>query len=701
MPKLKVKNWKGLYTNIDPNDMSLEQAETSINWRHSRGFLEFEPRYLSEYTLPDVDTAFAGYNWEWETGIYCTLTNDPLAQNPIAAKYDILLVVAKAFDGTTYHRLIYFKDLTNNSIWYEPSKHGNVAGTMIENHNGAGGFTNSYFDTTIDAKVFFRVESGHLKIFFPHDVFWLGRLERDMNIPGRRTNAINNFYLDRLVEDFDSSDWTRVWPTLNMTPPQRIKWIGGITLAATTADTMDPQPITLGARTDVKGPGGYDILLTEAGGSDYSAVYPYTGTIDATSDLIPTTVEYAAGGLSNTFWGRLYGSAVYWPLWVGGAATILTFPAALWDYYEPFNPATGEGRDLVAENIATYQTDTHFMKFNSEGVPIGFGILANRASYTMTKANFESIKWRYKGPGLVNGFESFETSFHLVVTAVLDEREEPIISMGNFTVNQSAAWSMHFTNATVARWSNYRVTRLRYYIRLGSEEVHYLYKDVPFLPGDIEPVADFWLNPRDNTGITLAQNIGVEVEPDEMYRYKVLTSFRDFVTESGISIGLSYTDYANAYYSVLGGGNLQPDLMYSQNILPVTGANIINACAVVNIKLAVLSDDSMYIIDVVQDVGALVFTVNRALEFGVKNQFDVAQIQGGVALNTRHGIYTTTGTQSNLISEPIDNVVKKYFDTSSILYNKDIHELYYKRDGSDNLYRFRFKDQVWEVINKF
>lgn len=699
MPKLKIKNWKGLYTNIDENEQSLETARVSINWRHERGKLIFESRFLSEYDLPIIDPTLASqFNWEWETGIYCTLSNDPLAQNPIAAKYDILCVIAKAELNGVYHRLVYFKDLTNSSIWYEASKNGNLSGTMIENYDALYQFTNSYLDTTIDAEVFFRVEGGKLKIFLPHDVFWLGRLERDMNIPGARTYAINNFYFDKLIEAYDSSDLNNSNPTAQMVVPQRIKWSGGCRPIVTTSDTVNKQQITLGPRTDNKDSGGYTLLLTEDNGTDYSRVYPYTGTFNESGDIIPTTVNYPWAGnlLPNTFWTRLTLDDV-------NGNTRLVYDSHFHDYYEPYDPITMVSRDLVAEGIAIYDNDMTLSKYDINDNWTGWATLANRTSYVIKKSDFETISWRYKGVGSIDGFSTAIKGYHLIVTATLDEREEVIIYMQNqeFATLQAAPWTLDFQNATLQRWSNYRVTRLKYYVRLENEEIHYLYKDVPFLEGTEEADDQFYINPADNLGISLYDNIGIEVEPKEQYRYRVVHSFRDFVTESGISIGISRDDYTSVYYSVLGGGNLQPDLMYTQNILPVAGARLVNAVAVVNTKLAVITDDTTYIVNVVEDIGALVFTMQTTLEFGVKNQFDVAQIQGGLALNTRHGIYTTTGTQSNLISEPIDDIVKTNFDSSRILYNKDIHELYYKVNGSDNLYRFRFKDQVWEVVNKY
>src|SRR5574343_491935 len=221
MPKIKIKNWKGIYTNIDENDNSFEYAKASVNFKHSRGVLTFEDRNLSEYELPEIDSSLSSYNWEWETGIYCTLLNDPFKELPTAKKYNCLVVIAKAEDSGTYHRLIYLKNLTDDSIWYELSKQGNADGLdiFIPNHNGSGSFEGSYFSTTIDGEAFFRVEDGKLKIFLPHDAFWVGRLERQLHYKASPLGYLdpNQWYIDRLVEPFDSDNLTII--SENFIPP--------------------------------------------------------------------------------------------------------------------------------------------------------------------------------------------------------------------------------------------------------------------------------------------------------------------------------------------------------------------------------------------------------------------------------------------------------------------------------------------------
>ena len=91
MPTFKLKDWKGLYTNRDENEVSFEFAKESINFRHSRGALFYESRNIGEYPLPEINPSLSAYDWKWETGIYSTLLNDPLAENPVAKKYDTLV----------------------------------------------------------------------------------------------------------------------------------------------------------------------------------------------------------------------------------------------------------------------------------------------------------------------------------------------------------------------------------------------------------------------------------------------------------------------------------------------------------------------------------------------------------------------------------------------------------------------------------
>lgn len=706
MPKLKIKNWKGLYTNIDENDSALDISRTSINFRYNRGYVQFENRELGEYALPVIDTAF-GIGWEWETGIYATLTNDPLDQDATATKYDCLILVAKQDDGSQYNRLIFLKDLTNDSIWYELSKEGNASTYInkfgvpdkfigIENHDGAGGFTNSYFSTTKEGKAYFREEAGHIKLFLPHDCFWIGRIERALRTPYANYDFsddpnILGWYIDKLVENFDplmTVSTADIYPPL----PHRIAWRGGVSVS--TDNVTRNKEINLGSM-DTHAP-----VNIEDGHSERTTIYSWTPIFKDGGGPVPTTVVPYAESLYSTLQNSIffYDSHVDY----GAPAGLVAMPANFADYYETYNPSTGV--TIPFTDFATLQNNVTIEVLGSSTAYT----LSGRNAWVMPLSAVSAHSWRYVGTvdTTTQGFDDGEERFHMIITAVLDEREEVIVKALTQEIPDTITgkWKIVITNAILLPKSNYRVTRLRYYVKTGFGTVYHLYKDIEFLDTSTTDTtterATFDIIEADNTAILLAQNIGLEPDEERWDSYKVIQGFRDFTTESGVSIGISNEDYSNIYYSVLGGGNLQPDLMYKQNILQVAGANIINAVAVINKELAALTDDTTYVIKVIESIGALVFTINTTLEFGVKDQFDTAQMQGGLAINTRHGIYTTTGMQSNLISDAIDDIVKANFSSSRIYYNKDLHELYYKISNTDDLYRFRFKDNVWELISK-
>ena len=206
MPKIKIKDWQGLFTDVDENDTRLELARVSTNWRHEPGYIQFEPRFLSAQSgLPTLLTGFT-----WEIGIYCVLSSDELtdATAAVATSYNCLVLVAKALDSGTYYRRIHLYDGTN---WHELAKNSaDISGIDIENDDNTANppvmpadFPNSYFSTTLDQKAFFVIERGRAKLFLPHQSFWIGRIERT-TLQSYLTHS--DWYIDRLVEPFKVGD---------------------------------------------------------------------------------------------------------------------------------------------------------------------------------------------------------------------------------------------------------------------------------------------------------------------------------------------------------------------------------------------------------------------------------------------------------------------------------------------------------------
>lgn len=730
MPTFKLKDWKGLYTNRDENEVSFEFAKESINFRHSRGALFYESRNIGEYSLPEIDPSLSAYDWKWETGIYSTLLNDPLAENPVAKKYDTLVVIAKAEDNGKYHRLIFLKDLTNNSIWYELSKYGNVnpTTTFIENHNGSGSFDNSYFTTTIDGKAFLRVEDGRLKVFLPHDCFWIGRSERQLYFKGEVLDVLktNQWYIDRLQEPFDEKNLTMfvslgtvhrtfVGNPLNIilgpetlkaaiynSPGRRNAIKFNVNVITDPGTVINERPVTKVFKQDNVYYGFPDLPGTHDERWN-------TFTYELRLDNNPIPCEQIYSHISPPGPLRKKDTPNEWHIYK-------VHPDVLTDYVfldpqimNAFKPL-GKTWEQAAIDDPNITLASEWKAWNLDNQGFGWHTTDHALMAGMPRATFDALPLAYVKAGRIEdiGIANEFSAYNIVATAVYDNREEYILESysGSLTgIGANERFALEISKLCLPWDFNRRTTKLRFYAKFydleGNPAIdHTLYKEFDLLDEKNETAIPFHIYYSSESGVQLSQNIGVTFDDEKPQSHRVVTGFRDVATEGGVSVALATNDYSSVYYSSLGGGNLLPDLIYNTAIVPIPGVPIVNAVTTVNTKLALLSDNTLFLIEVLVDAGVLAFAVKSMLEFGVKDFNDIAQIQGGIAIHTMHGIYTTTGNESNLISEPIDDIVKANFKTGKIYYNKYLHELYYKPTNSEDLYRFRFKDAVWEKINK-
>lgn len=709
MPKIKVKEIKSIYTNVDENDSSFDLVRTSINLKHLKGYAQAEPRHLNEYDIPDLADWFGAEGWEYETGIYCTLTNDPFAEDPVADKRDVLVLITKFEPDPSpfVFRSILFKDLTNGSDWWEPTIEGNMTGAVL---------SRSFFYTTKEGKTFFQVENGRLKIYMPHDCFWLGLMDREFNASPFPVFDYSGWYCDRLVEPFDH---TRQWVKVNgvntteVLPGTRYHLVTcgtnrrlGIKFTLQYEDdqgavaeeediTPDWSAVGLGVRW--KPDPGTPVF------SFYFGLQRFYRTDGGTIVMSPGEGKY------TTWWETETGLPMdddVWPFSLSDEDGYFVVPKEMADALVPvgttWTALSQDGLGLRPNLTKAYdhiQEEEITSTYNN--------------TYKVSRANLEATDWKFRDPSQTVGEVGFtsatDAKFGIIVTAVLDDREEIIIEARSDTAVLSdpepEKFIIRVQDIYIPVDINKRITRLRFYHRIihtdeGASLDYELHKEIDLL-SDIEPYnTPFYLSTITNTGTMLATNIAFLVDPEKLDEYQVKTGFRSFVTESGISIALTNNDYSRAYYNVLGGGVLQPDLIYSQNLLPISGISQMTTVSTINDKFAVYTDNTMYIITVDQIEGALVFTPTETVALGVKNRLDVASVQGGAIVHTRNGIYLTSGTSQQLLSEPINDWIKGYYTTGQILYNKHKNELYYRPSAtSEDLYRFRFEDNTWERIN--
>lgn len=688
MAKIPLKKFEGIYTNIDENDSSFEVFRESVNFRHEYGYMKFEPRYLSDIDMPPVD-ADAGDppgTWDWETGIYSIVTTDPYAYNLVPQQWNVLLLIAKKYSGGIYYRRIYYKviDVTPWTDAVQDSDHNNY----------------DMLATSRDGDVKIVPDQGAIKIYMPHDCFWFGYLKRkrraifqyelatnedgnwEFNDTGHQhvLGVYQGFYLDRLVEpnsdaDFQGSD---------------IYSDGGSPAEQIEINNTDMRLKVFASTSFIAG---------DTMGDEEKYTYNLTKRVFA-----------GRNGSYHIFYFQVLDKSGNWD-----GKTKLTSDNG----YEFWEAATGE--NTITPNSGDYPNgDTRKYNNWAHQLPPGFRLpgtttFTDRAYYDAENViQTERIYYYDRAEKRL-----FAGPTDWVVTATLDESSEIIVahgSAGNDPANplsptDSEKYMLQF-KYSIPTNINKRITRLSTYIR------EYTYDDTDtkwvknddyerahvqsLIVTDQSPDQDqaeleVKLSGSEFDGITLSSAIGIIYETGD---YNIITGFKDYAKEAGIGIGIDYTDYVNVYHSVVGGGVLQSDLIYKQNQLQLPGVSFINALAPANGIIAAMTDVSTHVIKPSEVSGVLAFSILQSMNYGVKNFRDVAVIPGGFLMHTKTGIYFSNGYGTpNLISQPINNIVKDYYDTGTIRYNPRLNELYYRPSTNDDLFRFRFDRKIWEKRN--
>lgn len=725
MPKIKINEWKGIYTNADENNLNFSLVRDSINFLHKNTYVEFEPYNLQLESIPNPNDFVPGYNWTWETGIYANFINDPMwsptdsTLPPINNNDNLkraLVLVAKAIDNDKIHRLVFLRE-EGSSTWRELSQYGDTSGLIkIINYSTEHGFDRSFFTTTIEGKAFFRLSNGIVKLYLPHDCFWIGRLYRTQHIaPNYSTfyRERNGWYIDRLIEPFDVNNQS----IINTASGNEVIMYNNPRSGYSFTDSTGPSRRIV-FKIDAEFITDQNAVVGRAPVSKYYHGMDNSNYIRSWSyDRHIQCFKYSFVGNMPIYPGSVPGGISNWP-GLGGSPEYWYFPVFYYNnnfFYIPI---------FFIENIGISGSDWLTLSqqnptqagwswsgmvcrdTNDNRFDIGW------PAYFIHKDLFNSLNLittesqKVSDIGLTNNYNTLYT----VVTAVLDNREEVVVHYEripfDFSSTSVPKFAVKFHSPTMPYNCNYRVTRFRLYAGFkGKEKANTreleMVKDWNLLEKDNDIIKEVYLTENSYTGILFSENTGISFDLEKPESYRIITGFRDIITDSNISIGLATGDYGNLYHSTVGGGNLQPNLLYYDNVIPLEKPNINVAVGAINNRLFVISVDGMTVLEIVnQETGELQFIAKRTLEYGVNNRENVLQTTAGVVLYTPLGIYITNGFEHKLLSEPINNIVIKNYNTGKIYYNNYKQELYFRPTYSEDLYRFNFLYQTWDKLDK-
>jgi len=741
MPKFKIQKFNGIYTNVDENDNRLDIFRDSINFEHEDGYVKLYDRYLSSVELPNIETYLGstiGTGWTWETGIYSTLTSDPFAKDT-STQWNVILLVAKKKISNTYHRLVWLKDDETN-IWYELSKFStNISGNAINlfNHNGSNNtnaFTNSMLSTTIDQKAFIKEGNGYLKLYLPHDTFWIGRFHRTMWYPAdvdggpyaTKQTFNDQWYIDRLVDKFDKDnlsfgDWTNSGtaedpistdvPVFNPALGTVITDASGATITTRYSHYAGPdRRLGIDFTVETINSGVVDTSLMTWSHRDVQHYnvepgldfywYPYTFYDNNNNPIPPGPFAFGNDAYSYGLTENPYEWVVITPF-AGqtGHLTNIAFTAS--QVENRIAPKDYSGWGTVPGATICTAGGTQGPMLFEYNLPTGDQGARFFPSYNIPIADFDATEWNYTGSYTVSeaGFSENKVKYSIITTMILDEKEEIIADFKTGVASPTGTkYALKIDNINIPKDLNKRVTKIRFYLKFKDVDSDYeLYKEIDLLNDDSNPYSSFFLYETRRTGILLSQNIGFLFDEETPSKYKIISGFRDIVSINNISIGLTQENSVNAYYSVVAGGVLQDNLLYDQNILYIPETTHLTAVCNINGNFGVLTDKKLVIGQVSESNGIATYTLHDTIEYGVRDRNDVQEIQGGVILHTINGIFFTNGYDKTDLSLPIQDYVKANYTNGNISYNPYLHHLYYWYDTSNIfLWRYRFDLQKWE-----
>lgn len=674
MGNIKLNKFEGIVTAIDENDLNLEVVKDACNIRFEKGFWRTEEYAFTEIDTPDMEHDEGEEGWEWETGIFGIVTTDKLADETIAEQYRILLLVAKREYNGVYYRRVWFKEYPSGS-WCT---------TTIDT---ARYYDNTYIkikaaeflETTLEGQTKLVNEDGVIKIYMPHQSFWFGRIEREIQYSDSDTWTIDQYYFDVLSEEING-----------------LSILNAELLDSTAFNTKRRILLNTEITTDTEAS-----VQSESAYMRFGKVYDFQiwneGTDQETQGIIVHAYKTKKGSIEFNKLDKSYPG--------GDTEDFFFFREASgtsWTdyYYIPVEFSTLYTPESTPPSV-------HYPIVRKDGQQLDWfsDLTGDYKNYYRIHINdILNSKWAIVGGTLADedGFADSYGYSHIVTTAVLDDTTEVIVSLRRLDLSAIASNWFYKFSLTIDPNINKRVTKIKVYHKLEEITIDYeLLKVFDLLDKQNIDLVDVPLGDSSRQGTFLSQNIGFVIDEEKPDLYKTLVAFKDIAKQKGISLAISTYDYSNVYYCTVGGGKVMSDLFYSTNIVRLNELSFVNSLIGVSGKILVgTTKESQAIL--IQDIdGTPVFEVLDTFAFGGKNFKDIVAIRDNVIINGKYNIYATNGVEKRTIADSIEDRILAFNDTSEIKYNPYMDELYYIPNNfffGQHFYRYRFNRNVWELF---
>lgn len=275
-------------------------------------------------------------------------------------------------------------------------------------------------------------------------------------------------------------------------------------------------------------------------------------------------------------------------------------------------------------------------------------------------------------------------AIEFVLTYTINEYDEYVIyykEMQFLSANYFLKVSNLFDSLSQNIADDPRISGISLYVRTNKKDDFEQILFIPLLNGKPQELSnDYYFSQAHLNGFYLSQTIGTVYSPST---YKPIKDFTDYIEIDGIAYAI-YNQ--RVYFPAIGKGQILNGTFY--DYIPEVEGDLLSD---INGTLGVFGNQLKLVVAQDSREGYLLFSIKDKMNFKIRDQYDLATSPEGIIIHTKRGIYVTNGYERKLISEQINNIVEKNFDTGNIFYHRTEDILFYSYiDDKGNYFTFKF-----------
>ena len=665
--RLKIRQFKSLFTNCDPADLTEGYFGDLFNLRFRNGMVQTDYYMATSEENPVVTGDIVYYNTVVvDDDHYGTkLVDGKIVADTNSGTYQVkILITREDLPNVFKYRFYHF-----DQQWIETPRFGDLAITGYEP-------VVMYDYEKLDKLVYAQNIDGIVKIFLPHESLWFGRIKRVYKTDDLL--SYDNYYLDRLSEPylpqyfsnfmyFDPSGYhyyfTQPYLRSSLQVPFYEIILSGI---------LDPLDLTMVNEAVISVRINTNFNLDHFNAEMHSFDPLLENGIYLTNPYLPRNANYTYQNPGNKFWFFVCSDGKY-----------ALDDTQLLDVNNQMVLTPPDGY------VFTQTAQLYVKKYNENNYVLLHG------SFFLIEPEAMPGDWSTTGSRTVSdiGLTKLGETIEVVGTVIYDGGEEHIASYKKISLATLAAkFALKLRDISIPKNINKRISAIAFYYKFEKEIDFQQCFYTSLLVEDALPYNEIIIHSLSSTGIYLQQTIGTLFNP---MTFGLITAFDDYAHVNGVCYGLKN----NVHYPAIGNGSVQNNIFYTDRFIKGLGLTQIIRLSNIRESLGIHGKTELKQV-YVQDngIGELIFSVKDRVGYGIKNKQSVFEIPEGIIILTPRGIFITDGGTEIFLSEQINNIVQTNYENGRIYFDNYQKKLYFYPERFSTLYVYSFVDKAWSII---